>query len=354
MKELPFTHGRLSFSPETYEMAPCLPEYVERRTRLFYLDQDGLMEAVFIDFDDLHEYRQEKDLVWLHFSGTTGDEFWIHLKSYLDLTDEQIKCLRSPHKQAYFEDHANGLFWTLQRPSVSDRVDALETINFFMNEKVLVTRQFSHDQAFIQIIHNLMSRGESLYPFSADRLAAKLMEDIIGSYVDVLKLGGTKLEAIQNRIILHPGKSELNLINRAQQVIWILLNAVWPTETVIQGMMRSKNPALTIEGKEELRYRYDEATSVLRLFETYRAMSYDLMDVYVSGLGLRTNETTMVLTIIATLFLPPTLIAGIYGMNFNIPEIHVSFGYYICLGAMFLVSGSLLLWLKIKGFINFG
>ncbi|HNA74564.1 MAG TPA: CorA family divalent cation transporter, partial [Candidatus Obscuribacter sp.] len=94
------------------------------------------------------------------------------------------------------------------------------------------------------------------------------------------------------------------------------------------------------------------AGAVVRLFETYRAMSYNLMDVYVSGLSLRTNESTVVLTMIATLFLPPSLIAGIYGMNFNIPEVHVTFGYYFCLASMVVVSGGLLIWLKLKGFID--
>jgi magnesium transporter len=220
-----------------------------------------------------------------------------------------------------------------------------------MSDKVLVTRQFSHDYAFSAVSHYLLSKGDLLKDLKVDGLAANLVQDVIDSYVQLLVVGGTRLETIQNKIIRHPGKEELNLINRAQQVIWIFLNAVWPIETVILAMVRSKNPILTDEGRQELNYRLSELDSVVRLFETYRAMSYNLMDVYVSGLSLRTNETTTVLTMIATLFLPPTLIAGIYGMNFYIPEIHVSFGYYACLASMIVVSGGLLIWIKSKGFV---
>lgn len=198
-----------------------------------------------------------------------------------------------------------------------------------------------------------MSKGSQHGDFEVDRLAAQLMEDIINSYLDLLKLGGTKLETIQNKIIRKPGKEELNMINRSQQIIWIYLNAIWPVELVLQSINHSRSPILTKEGKEDFAARIDEAGSVLRLFETYRAMSYDLMDVYVSGLGLRMNETTMILTVIATLFLPPTLIAGIYGMNFQIPEYHFEGGYYLCLGAMFAVSGGLLFWLNRRGYIQF-
>lgn len=352
MKELSFNHGRLAFSSESLEMEPSLPDFVELRIRYFYLDADGLIEAGFHDFESLARARAEHKLVWLHLSGSLGDEFWKHLREFLNLTDEQLKCIRSPHRRSFFEDYYNGMFWTMLRPSVNDNVDALETVNFFMADKVLITRQFSHDNAFTMVSHRLMEKAEHFSHAGVDTLASVLIEDVINSYVELLKFGGTKLEEIQNKIIKRPGKSELQLINRAQQTIWIFLNNIWPVETVLQAFQKSTNPLLTPEGKLQLSYRQDEAAAVIRLFETYRAMSYNLMDVYVSGLSLRTNETTTVLTMIATLFLPPTLIAGIYGMNFNIPEVHAAFGYYVCLFSMFLVSGGLLWWLKSKGFIE--
>lgn len=331
---------------------PVLPEQVEHRIRYFYLTPHGLIEGGFRDFDALTEAREQHDLIWLHLSGTLGEEFFEHLKSFLDLTDEQIKYLRSPHRRSFFEDFYNGVFWTMQRPSVTDKADAIETINFLMTEKVIVTRQFSHDNAFAFVSHKLMERAEHFADATVDTLATILIEDVINSYVELLKYGGTRLEEIQNKIIRKPGKEELQLINRAQQTIWIFLNAIWPVETVLQAFEKCGNPLVTERGRRLLSYRQDEAAAVIRLFETYRAMSYNLMDVYVSGLSLRTNETTTVLTMIATLFLPPTLIAGIYGMNFNIPEVHASFGYYICLFFMFSISGGIFVWLKRKGYID--
>ncbi|MBY0358344.1 MAG: hypothetical protein K2W82_10120 [Candidatus Obscuribacterales bacterium] len=351
MKELSFNHGRVSFSLDTLEMAPCLPDIIESRIRLFYIDEDGLMETGFSDFAGLVDMKS-KSCLWLHLSGSFNDDFWRKLKESFDLADEQIKYLRSPHRRSFCDDYANGIFWTMPRPVISEDFEAIETINFFLGQKILITRQFSQDNAFSLIIHYLMGKEKMLAAYGADRLAAELIEDIINCYTEVLKIGGMKLESIQNKIIRRPGKEELLLINRGQQIIWIFLNTVWPIESVILSLSRSKNPVVTAEGKQELSYRREEAASIVRLFETYRSMSYNLMDVYVSGLSLRTNETTTVLTIIATLFLPPTLIAGIYGMNFTIPEVHFVGGYYLCLGFMIAVSGSLLFWFKKKGFID--
>ena len=136
-------------------------------------------------------------------------------------------------------------------------------------------------------------------------------------------------------------------------MIWIFLKSVWPIETVLQGLVRTKSKLITEDGRDELQGRLAAASSVIGLFDIYREMSYDLMDVYVSGLGLRTNKTTMILTVIATLFLPPSLIAGVYGMNFSIPEYSFQFGYFFTLVAMAAVSGGLLYWLKARNYIEF-
>jgi magnesium transporter len=353
MKELAFNHGRLSFDFNNFEMNPCLPDKLESRIQFYVLDENGLTVRPFIDFDEIDVDRKSTDVCWLHLTGTLSDEFWKHLAKFMDLADEQLKLIRSPHHRSYLDEFHNGVFWTLQRPSVGDVVEAIEVVNFFMTDTVIVTRQFSHDAAFSITIDRLMARGDMLSNYTVDRLAAHLIEDVIRTYVEVLKVGGTKLETIQSRIIKHPGKEELLLINRAQQIIWIFLNTVWPLETVCLALTRCRCSVVTETGRRELGYCYDEATSVVRMFETYRSMSYNLMEVYVSGLGLRTNETTMILTVIATLFLPPTLIAGIYGMNFQIPEVHLTFGYYACLILMVMVSGGLLWWLKTRGFLDF-
>jgi magnesium transporter len=355
MKEVDFSYGRMSFSHETLEMIPSLPAQVEMRLRLFQAGDEGLEELPFLGFEQLAQLLQLPDKAfWFHLSGTIASEFWQELATMLELTQEQVKYLRGPHKRSFFEEFHNGIFCTVKRPVVSQQVDAIETINFYLLEKVVVTRQFSQDNVLSLISHKLMEKGSHFKGKTADRLAAELLQDVIDSYVEVLQVGGTRLEEIQNQIIRSPGKKELLLINRAQQLVWIFLNFVWPIETVVQAMLRSTNPVVSIDGKQHLLHRLNEAQAVVKLFETYRAMSYNLMDVYVSGLSLRTNETTMVLTVIATLFLPPSLIAGIYGMNFNIPEVHVTFGYYLCLAAMVGVSGGLLWWLHRRGFIEFG
>lgn len=354
MKVLDFQSGRIVFSAETLKMEASLPEKVPARAQYFHFEEDvGFVEAGFFDFDAMAKDLERKDFVWLHLSGSVSDEFFEHLKKFADFSDEQLKMLKFPHSRPFFEEYGNGLFWTMQRPFITENTDAIENVNFFLIDSVLITRQFSQDVAFGLVSHRFMSKGDQLSELTADKLAASLIDDVLQSYIEFLSVGGAKLESIQNKIIRRPGPEELLLINAAQQMIWIFLKSVWPLETLLQALVRTKSILITDDGRRELKYCLAEANSVIGLFDIYRQMSYDLMDVYVSGLGLRTNKTTMILTVIATLFLPPSLIAGIYGMNFPIPEIHLSFGYYIALGAMFVVSGGLLVWLKLRDYIEF-
>lgn len=352
MEPLSFNHGRKTFSLECFEMVPSLPDYVELRIQIYTISKNGFNRTVFRDFDGLEELRKEEQCMWLHLSGSLSDEFWKELGKFADLSDEQIKSMKFPHTKSYSYEQPNGIFWSVFHPFVTTAFDGLETINFLLGENLLVTRQFSHDDVFRSVVNRFFSMEEGIAGYGADRLAADLLESIIVAYHDVLTIGGAKLETLQTRIIRHPGKVELEMINRAQQLIWIFLKSVWPLETISQTLSRSRSKAISDEGRHEFSQCHNEAESILRLFETYREMSYDIMDVYVSGLGLRTNEITKVLTIIATLFMPPTLIAGVYGMNFKIPEVDFPLGYYLCLGAMVGVSATMLVWLKHKGFLD--
>lgn len=353
MEPLTFNHGRMTFSPESFEMVPSLPEVVEPRIQIHTIGEFGLNKFGFQDFETLKKHTSDETCVWIHLSGSHSNEFWKEITAFADISDEHTKYLRQPHMRSFVDETHDGIFWTVLKPFVSEQFDGLETVNFHLGTRVLITRQFSHDDVFSAVVHRLFALGDRLVGFGADRIAADLLVSIIRSYYDALTVGGAKLEKLQTRIIKFPGKVELDLINRAQQLVWIFLKAVWPIDTITHVLSRCKNPAISEDGKLEMSYCHDEASSVLGLFETYREMSYDIMDVYVSGLGLRTNETTKILTIIATLFLPPTLIAGIYGMNFQIPEVHLPLGYYLCLTSMFVVSFGLLAWLKFKGFIDF-
>ncbi len=227
MRVLEFQFGRLVFSSKSLKMEPSLPDKVPARAQYFHFEEGiGFVETGFFDFKALKKDLEKKKFVWLHLSGSVSDDFLKHLAEFADFSDEQVKMLKFPHELSVFEEYSNGLFWSMQRPYVTENIEAIENVNFFLIDRVLISRQFSQDAAFNLVSHRLMSKGPQLTEFSVDKLAGYLIDDVLQSYVGFLSAGGVKLESIQNKIIRRPGSEELQMINAAQQMIWIFLKCV--------------------------------------------------------------------------------------------------------------------------------
>ncbi len=102
MKELPFKYGRLSFDFNNFEMDPSLPDELEPRIHYYRLDENGLTMRPFIDFADMCTEDGNAGICWLHLTGTHSEEFWKHLAKFMDLSDEQLKLLKSPSSSLVF------------------------------------------------------------------------------------------------------------------------------------------------------------------------------------------------------------------------------------------------------------
>jgi magnesium transporter len=150
---------------------------------------------------------------------------------------------------------------------------------------------------------------------------------------------------------IHDVKREMLTVRRA----------IWPQRDVVNALLRGESKHVSEHTRLFLRDTYDHTIQVMDIVETYREIAGGLMDLYLSGVSTRMNEVMKVLTIIATIFLPITFIAGVYGMNFdydpvtrptNMPELTWRYGYVVALGAMLLSTVVLLLFYWRKGWMG--
>jgi magnesium transporter len=138
----------------------------------------------------------------------------------------------------------------------------------------------------------------------------------------------------------------------------ILRRAIWPLRDAMAFLAREETTRFTDATRPYLRDCYDHIVQVVELVETYRELTADLRDLYMSSLSNRINETMRVLTVISTLFIPLTFIAGVYGMNFdhqdspwNMPELHWYFGYPLALASMVVTAAGMLYYFYRQGWI---
>jgi magnesium transporter len=183
----------------------------------------------------------------------------------------------------------------------------------------------------------------------ADYLAYLLLDAVIDAYFPVLESIDDRMEALEDDALVGVTEGTLRGIQRLRRDLLALRRAVWPVREGIGVLERDDSPLLTPETRVFLRDAYDHAVQALEMVESLRETSTMVMEVYLSAQNQRLNSVMKVLTVIATLFIPLTFIASIYGMNFdNMPELGWEYGYFAMLGVMAGVGLGLIVFFRIR------
>jgi magnesium transporter len=163
---------------------------------------------------------------------------------------------------------------------------------------------------------------------------------------------GDRIEELDVEVMETPGESTLQRIHRLKREMLVIRRSVWPLRDLLAQLLRMEEGPISQETKIFLRDVYDHAVQVLDTVETLRDLTSGLSDLYLSSVGQRTNEVMKVLTVMASIFIPLTFLAGVYGMNFeNMPELGMPWAYPALLGLMGLVAGTMLWFFWRKGWL---
>ena len=195
----------------------------------------------------------------------------------------------------------------------------------------------------------------------ADYLAYSLIDAVIDSYFDVLEKIGDEVEVLEDILIDNPSPETLHRLHHIKRQMVYFRKAAWPMRELINNLERSESVLIHDNTSVYLRDAHDHAIRVIDTVETYRDLLSGMMDLYMSSVSNRMNEVMKTLTIITTIFVPLTFIAGVYGMNFqkvdpvtgkmepwNMPELYSPYGYVIVWGIMVTISISLLIYFRRK------
>lgn len=183
----------------------------------------------------------------------------------------------------------------------------------------------------------------------ADYLAYALMDAVVDNYFYILEKLGTEVEKLQDRVMENPDRETLSQIYHLKREMIFLRKAIWPLREVMSAFQRREYGLIQEDTYKYLRDLYDHVFQVLDAVETYREMVAGMMDIYLSTVSNKMNSEMKILSVVATVFIPLTFIAGIYGMNFkNMPELEYSWGYPLILGIMVTVAIGMLLFFKRK------
>jgi magnesium transporter len=326
------------------------------------------------DFDEHHydvipikkiekseKYLQNKSKTWIQVRGLHDIETLRSVWDYFDLHPLVQEDIVSTSQRPKMEHYDNCVFMVLRMITHSIEKDGTvrfntEQISIVLGENYVLSFQESDEPVFEPILKRLEMTTTRLRRFGPDYLAYALMDTIVDHYFHALDLLGETMEQLEENVLDKPKETHLQKIHALRRDLIFFRKSVWSLRDAINSLIRDDIPFISEEVKVFLRDVYDHVVQVIDSIETSREMVYGLYDMYMSGLSNRMNEVMKVLTIIATIFIPLTFIAGIYGMNFdpevspfNMPELSWYYGYPISLLAMLVITLGMVQYFRNKG-----
>lgn len=308
-------------------------------------DSEGFSEHVLEEGDCVLPQDREA-FAWIQVMGIDdaeavkkiGDRFSIHPLVIEDIT--------SGGHRPKIEDYTDYLFIILQAFHAGDEFRT-EQISMIVGKDVLLSFQETPTEIFKPIQDRITNARGKIRTSGTDFLAYTLIDIIIDSYFVVLDSMGEQLEDIEEELLRNPGPDTLWRIQKYKHKVMILRRSIWPLREVVSALERGDFPLMTSSTKVYLRDVYDHIIQVVDVIENFRDMLAGLTDIYLSTMSNKMNEVMKVLTIIATIFIPLTFIAGIYGMNFvYMPELQSRWGYPLILMGMMALGISMLFYFK--------
>ncbi|WP_373186027.1 magnesium/cobalt transporter CorA [Halopseudomonas sp.] len=194
--------------------------------------------------------------------------------------------------------------------------------------------------------------GRRIRFMQADYLAYAILDAVVDHYFELLEKLGDEIEALEDELMVKPEPGTLQRIHHFKREMLMLRKAVWPLREVLGQLSRDGHALISDETRLFMRDVYDHSIHVIDTIDTIRELLVSMLDLYLSSINNRMNAVMKVLTIIATVFMPLTFIAGVYGMNFEyMPELTWRWGYPAALAIMILVAGGLLLLFRRRGWL---
>lgn len=326
------------------------------------------------DFDEQHcdvipinkiesseSFLQSDSKTWIQIQGLHDVEKLRSVWDYFELHPLIQEDIVNMSQRPKIEEYSDSVFIVMRMITHKNNEEKsqdlhTEQISIVLGKNYVLSFQDSDDPVFDPIIKRLEMENTRLRKLGSDYLAYALVDTIVDHYYQALDMIGHSIEDVEELIIEDPQQKHLQKIHSMRRELVHFRKSVWSLRDGLNSLIRDESPLISDEVKVFIRDVYDHLVQVIDSIETSREMIFGLYDMYMSGLSNRMNEVMKVLTIIATIFIPLTFIAGIYGMNFNpeasplnMPELSWYYGYPSSLVVMIVVTIVMIFYFRRKG-----
>ncbi|WP_413174311.1 magnesium/cobalt transporter CorA [Anabaena azotica] len=369
IRRLPKNINKLTSIQDYYHQPGTIPgtiiideNAVQPNIILIDYNQTELIRVQINNPEDCNNYLDTESVSWVDVQGLGNRDILERLGQVFDLHPLVLEDVVNMAERPKIEDYEDQLLIIARMVVPKERNFGFhsEQVSLVLGKHYLLTVQEEPEYDCFDGVRTRIEKNKGIIrKQGADYLAYSLLDSIVDGFFPVLELYGERIEELEEEVIVKPTPQTLQQIYKIRRELLQLRRAIWPQRDAINSLIRDSSQIISDDVRIYLRDCYDHTVQVMDMVETYRELASGLMDVYLSAVSNKMNEIMKLLTVVSSIFIPLTFVAGIYGMNFNtekspynMPELNWYWGYPLCLGLMALISGGLMIFFWQKGWLS--
>jgi len=312
-------------------------------------DESQVQEKIAEKIEECFPFKDKPTVTWINIDGIHKVEVIEKIGNCFNLHPLILEDILNTGQRPKIEDFGEHIFLVLKMLYYLEKEITIEQVSLILGPNFVISFQEREGDVFNNIRERIRNNKGRIRKMGADYLAYSLLDAIVDGYFVILEKVGEEIEDIEEKLIKNPTPKTVQIIHNLKREMISLRKSVWPLREVVGVLERGESSLIKKTTGVYLRDVYDHTIQVIDTIETYRDMISGMLDIYLSSISNRMNEVMKILTIIATIFIPLTFIAGIYGMNFRfMPELGWRLGYPAVLFIMVIIGIVMLFYFRRK------
>lgn len=315
----------------------------------FDYTKDDVEETILLNIEEASNYKDTESVTWINVDGLKHTDKIEEIGKQYNLHPLVLEDIVNTTQRPKIDEYDDYLFVVLKMLYYDEKEElVIEQVSFVLGKNHVLTFQESEGDVFGTIRDRLRHNNGRIRGLKSDYLMYALIDAVVDNYYSIIETLGNKIEDLETELFEGHARENVNIeVQQLKREILKVRRAIFPLREIISRITKDDHPLIYKRTITYYRDIYDHLIQVSENIDIYREMIWSLMDMYMTTISNKMNEVMKVLTIISSIFIPLSFLAGLYGMNFEyIPELKYRYGYFVLIGAMFIIFIGLLFYFK--------
>ena len=321
------------------------------KIRVMDYDAGACYERELEHIEECYPFKETTSVTWVNIDGLHEPEIIEKIGQHFNLHPLVQEDVLHTNQRPKMEDHDDYVLVVMRMLYYDQETDTVksEQVSIILGSRYVISFQELEGDVFNPLRERIRQGKGKIRKHGPDYLAYALIDMVIDHYFVLLEKVGERIELLESELTLNPRQDTIQAIHSLKQEIVFLRKSVWPLREVVNALSRSESVLISQELPIYMRDLYDHTIQVIDAVETYQDLLSGMLELYLSSMSNKMNEVMKVLTIFASIFIPLTFLAGIYGMNFEfMPELKWRWSYPVLLCCMCAAGVGMLAFFKRK------